>query len=44
MQYTEYVVNMQKTFPKQPHTDAFRKHQNEATLPKLKKKIRNEIL
>ena len=38
MQYTEYVVNMQKTFPKQPHTDAFRKHQNEATLPKLKKK------
>ena len=32
MHYTEYVVNMQKTLPKQPHTlipDAVRKHQKE---------------
>ena len=39
MHYTEYVVNMQKTLPKQPHTlipDAVRKHQKETTLPKLK--------
>ena len=39
MHYTEYVVNMQKTLPKQSHTlipDAVRKHQKEATLPKLK--------
>ena len=42
MHYTEYVVNMQKTLPKQPHThipDAVRKHQKEATLPKLKSLI-----
>ena len=39
MHYAEYVVNMQKTLPKQPHTlipDAVRKNQKEATLPKLK--------
>ena len=39
MHYTEYVVNMQKTLPKQPHTliqYAVRKHQKGATLPKLK--------
>ena len=39
MHYAEYVVNMQKTLPKQPHMlipDAVRKHQKEATLPKLK--------
>ena len=35
----EYVVNMQKSLSKQPHTlvpDAVRKHKKEATLPKLK--------
>ena len=35
----EYVVNMQKALPKQPHTlilDAVRKHQKEATLPSVK--------
>ena len=39
MHYTQYIVNMQKALPKQPHTlipDAVRKHQKEATLPKLK--------
>ena len=38
MHYSEYVVNMQKALPKQPHTlilNAFRKHQKEATVPKL---------
>ena len=34
MHYIEYVVNMQKALPKQPHT--LRKHQKEATLPKVK--------
>ena len=39
MHYTEYVVNMQKTLPKQPHTlilDAVRKLQKVVTLHKLK--------
>ena len=39
MRYTEYVVNMQKALPKQPHTfipDAVRKHQNEVTLHEIK--------
>ena len=39
MHYTAYVVSIQKALPKQPHThipDAVRKHQKEATLPKLK--------
>ena len=39
MHYTEYVVNMQMALPKQPHIlipDAVRKHQIDATLPKLK--------
>ena len=39
MHYTEYVVNMQKELPKQPHPlipDAVRKHQKEATLRKIK--------
>ena len=39
MHYTQYVVNMQKALPKQLHTfipDAARKHQKEATLPRLK--------
>ena len=39
MHYTEYVVNIQKALPKQPHTlipDAVRKHQKEVTLPKIK--------
>ena len=39
MHYTEYLVNMQKALPKQPRPlipDAVRKHQNVATLPKLK--------
>ena len=39
MHYTDYVVNMQKTFLKQRYTlilDAIRKHQKEVTLPKLK--------
>ena len=39
MHYTEYVVNMQKALPKQPHTlipNTVRKHQKEATLPKIK--------
>ena len=39
MHYTQYVVDMQKALPQQRHTlipDAVRKHQKEATLPKLK--------
>ena len=39
MHYIEYVVNMQKALPKQPQTlipDAVKKHQIEATLPKIK--------
>ena len=39
MHYTAYAVYVQKPLPKQPHTltpDAVRKHQKEATLPKLK--------
>ena len=39
MHYTEYVVNMQKALLEQSHTlilDAVRKHQKDATLPKIK--------
>ena len=39
MYYTVYVVNMQKALPKQPPAlipDVVRKHQKEATLPKIK--------
>ena len=39
MHYTEYVVNMQKAFPKQPHTlipMQLESTKKEETLPKIK--------
>ena len=47
MHYMEYVVNMQKTLPKQPHTlvpDAVRKHNKKKKKKKEKKKKKNATI